>query len=90
MLLEVMILEVMLLEVMLLEVMILEVMLLEVMILEVMLLPWESSHLLLNGPSSGPQETRYVFIPDHDRDYLMVKAVATHTPVAQGRDKSKT
>ncbi|XP_056432793.1 alpha-N-acetylgalactosaminide alpha-2,6-sialyltransferase 2-like [Gadus chalcogrammus] len=36
------------------------------------------------------KETRYVFLPDNDRDYLMVKAVATHTPVERGHDKSKT
>ncbi|XP_030195734.1 alpha-N-acetylgalactosaminide alpha-2,6-sialyltransferase 2 [Gadus morhua] len=35
-------------------------------------------------------ETRYVFLPTSYRDYLMVKAVATHTPVERGQDKSKT
>ncbi|CAL8263366.1 unnamed protein product [Arctogadus glacialis] len=46
-----------------------------------------------NQGYSGPplsEETRYVFLPDHDRDYLLVKAVATHTPVERGRDKTKT
>ncbi|CAL8304464.1 unnamed protein product [Lota lota] len=36
------------------------------------------------------KETRYVFLPDHDRDYLMMKAVATHTPVERGPDKTKS
>ncbi|XP_010865907.2 alpha-N-acetylgalactosaminide alpha-2,6-sialyltransferase 2 [Esox lucius] len=34
-------------------------------------------------------ETRYVFLPDHDRDYLLMKAVATHTPVERGPEKSE-
>lgn len=36
------------------------------------------------------EETRYVFLPDHDRDYLLMKAAATHTPVERGPEKSKT
>ncbi|CAB1338596.1 unnamed protein product [Coregonus sp. 'balchen'] len=35
-------------------------------------------------------ETRYVFLPDHDRDYLLMKAAATHTPVERGPERSKT
>lgn len=35
------------------------------------------------------QETRYIFLPDHDRDYLLMKAVATHTLVDRGREKGK-
>ncbi|XP_029383967.1 alpha-N-acetylgalactosaminide alpha-2,6-sialyltransferase 2 [Echeneis naucrates] len=35
------------------------------------------------------KETRYVFLPDHDRDYLMMKAAATHTLVKSGHDKNK-
>ncbi|CAJ1081452.1 LOW QUALITY PROTEIN: alpha-N-acetylgalactosaminide alpha-2%2C6-sialyltransferase 2 [Xyrichtys novacula] len=35
------------------------------------------------------KETRYVLLPDHDRDYLMVKAAATRTLVDRGRDQGK-
>ncbi|XP_030255652.1 alpha-N-acetylgalactosaminide alpha-2,6-sialyltransferase 2 [Sparus aurata] len=35
------------------------------------------------------QETRYVFLPDHDRDYLLMKAAATHTPVERGPERAK-
>ncbi|KAM6964706.1 alpha-N-acetylgalactosaminide alpha-2,6-sialyltransferase 2 [Tautogolabrus adspersus] len=41
---------------------------------------------------TGPplsKETRYVFLPDHDRDYLMVKAAATHTLVESGKEKGQ-
>ncbi|KAG7269096.1 hypothetical protein CRUP_004365 [Coryphaenoides rupestris] len=41
------------------------------------------------GPPQS-KETRYVFLPDHDRDYLLMKAVATHTPVERGPEKSNT
>ncbi|XP_028332143.1 alpha-N-acetylgalactosaminide alpha-2,6-sialyltransferase 2 [Gouania willdenowi] len=43
-----------------------------------------------NAGYKGPpvsKETRYVFLPDHDRDYLLMKAAATHTPVQKGRDQ---
>ncbi|XP_068769889.1 alpha-N-acetylgalactosaminide alpha-2,6-sialyltransferase 2-like isoform X2 [Struthio camelus] len=32
-------------------------------------------------------ETRYVFLPDHDRDYLLLWAAVTHQRVDRGRDK---
>nr|XP_043870356.1 alpha-N-acetylgalactosaminide alpha-2,6-sialyltransferase 2 isoform X2 [Solea senegalensis] len=35
------------------------------------------------------EETRYVFLPDHDRDYLLMKAAATHTRVEQGRERNR-
>lgn len=35
------------------------------------------------------QETRYVFLPDHNRDYLLMKAAATHSPVGSGPEKDK-
>ncbi|XP_068455288.1 alpha-N-acetylgalactosaminide alpha-2,6-sialyltransferase 2 [Clinocottus analis] len=41
---------------------------------------------------SGPprsEETRYVFLPDHDRDYLLMKAAATHTAVERGPERAK-
>ncbi|XP_020506183.1 alpha-N-acetylgalactosaminide alpha-2,6-sialyltransferase 2 [Labrus bergylta] len=41
---------------------------------------------------TGPplsKETRYIFLPDHDRDYLMVKAVAKHTLVERGKEQGK-
>ncbi|XP_072523080.1 alpha-N-acetylgalactosaminide alpha-2,6-sialyltransferase 2 [Salminus brasiliensis] len=34
------------------------------------------------------KETRYVFLPDHDRDYILMRAAATHTPITQGPEKS--
>ncbi|GCB71472.1 hypothetical protein scyTo_0005953 [Scyliorhinus torazame] len=34
------------------------------------------------------KETRYIFLPDHNRDYYLVKAAITHTPIGKGRDKS--
>ncbi|XP_041671773.1 alpha-N-acetylgalactosaminide alpha-2,6-sialyltransferase 2-like [Cheilinus undulatus] len=40
------------------------------------------------GPPQS-KETRYVFLPDHDRDYLMVKAAATHTLVERGKEQGK-
>lgn len=39
--------------------------------------------------ASVRQETRYVFLPDHDRDYLLMKAAATHTPVERGPERAK-
>ncbi|XP_017288133.1 alpha-N-acetylgalactosaminide alpha-2,6-sialyltransferase 2 [Kryptolebias marmoratus] len=40
------------------------------------------------GPPVSP-ETRYVFLPDHDRDYLLMKAAATHTAVERGPERAK-
>ncbi|KAM9424892.1 alpha-N-acetylgalactosaminide alpha-2,6-sialyltransferase 2 isoform 2-T2 [Pholidichthys leucotaenia] len=40
------------------------------------------------GPPRS-QETRYVFLPDHDRDYLFMKAAATGTLVDRGKEKGK-
>lgn len=42
------------------------------------------------GYSRPPQsqETRYVFLPDHDRDYLLMKAAATHTKVDRGPERN--
>ncbi|XP_037134174.1 alpha-N-acetylgalactosaminide alpha-2,6-sialyltransferase 2 [Syngnathus acus] len=40
------------------------------------------------GPPQS-QEMRYVFLPDHDRDYLMMKAAAQHTLVERGREQGK-
>ncbi|KAM3591781.1 uncharacterized protein V6R79_007274 [Siganus canaliculatus] len=34
-------------------------------------------------------ETRYLFLPDHDRDYLLMKAAATHTVVERGPERGK-
>lgn len=36
------------------------------------------------------EETRYVFLPDQDRDYLLMKAAATNTTVERGREKNQT
>ncbi|XP_078081857.1 alpha-N-acetylgalactosaminide alpha-2,6-sialyltransferase 2-like isoform X2 [Mustelus asterias] len=33
-------------------------------------------------------ETRYIFLPDHNRDYYLAKASITHTPIRKGSDKS--
>ncbi|XP_034563445.1 LOW QUALITY PROTEIN: alpha-N-acetylgalactosaminide alpha-2,6-sialyltransferase 2 [Notolabrus celidotus] len=35
------------------------------------------------------EETRYVFLPDHDRDYLMVEAAAKHTLVERGKEQGR-
>ncbi|KAG8008843.1 Alpha-N-acetylgalactosaminide alpha-2 [Nibea albiflora] len=58
-----------------------------------------STNTLMNSMRSyagvgyrGPpvsKETRYVFLPDHDRDYLLMKAAATHTRVERGAEKGK-
>ncbi|XP_048466844.1 alpha-N-acetylgalactosaminide alpha-2,6-sialyltransferase 2 isoform X2 [Rhincodon typus] len=34
------------------------------------------------------EETRYVFLPDHNRDYYMVKAAILNAPIEKGHDKS--
>ncbi|CAN9508649.1 unnamed protein product [Ophioblennius macclurei] len=59
-----------------------------------------STNTLMNSMRSyakagykGPpvtSETRYVFLPDHDRDYLLVKAAASQTAVERGPDKGKS
>lgn len=58
-----------------------------------------STNTLMNSMRSyagvgykGPplsEETRYIFLPDHDRDYLLMKAAATHTPVERGNERGK-
>ncbi|XP_062270147.1 alpha-N-acetylgalactosaminide alpha-2,6-sialyltransferase 2-like isoform X1 [Platichthys flesus] len=58
-----------------------------------------STNTLMNSMSSyaglgftGPplsQETRYVFLPDQERDYLLMKAAATHTAVERGPERTK-
>lgn len=42
------------------------------------------------GYTGPPQsdETRYVFLPDHDRDYLLMKAAATHSKVDRGPERN--
>ncbi|XP_066521339.1 alpha-N-acetylgalactosaminide alpha-2,6-sialyltransferase 2 [Hoplias malabaricus] len=42
------------------------------------------------GYQGPPQdkETRYVFLPDHDRDYILMRAAATHTPIEKGPERS--
>lgn len=40
-------------------------------------------------PAPVQQETRYVFLPDHDRDYLLMKATVTHTLVESGTEQGK-
>ncbi|XP_026868875.2 alpha-N-acetylgalactosaminide alpha-2,6-sialyltransferase 2 isoform X1 [Electrophorus electricus] len=34
------------------------------------------------------KETKYLFLPDHDRDYILMKAAAMHTPVDRGPERS--
>ncbi|KAM3922683.1 alpha-N-acetylgalactosaminide alpha-2,6-sialyltransferase 2-like [Leptodactylus fuscus] len=43
------------------------------------------------GFKSVPQtpETRYLILPDHNRDYLLVRAALTNNTIDQGRDKGK-
>ncbi|KAI4886051.1 hypothetical protein NFI96_023267 [Prochilodus magdalenae] len=36
------------------------------------------------------KDTRYVFLPDHDRDYILMMAAATHTAIDKGPEKSNT
>ncbi|XP_076855510.1 alpha-N-acetylgalactosaminide alpha-2,6-sialyltransferase 2 [Brachyhypopomus gauderio] len=33
------------------------------------------------------KETKYVFLPDHDRDYILMTAAATHTPIHRGPER---
>ncbi|KAM7145974.1 alpha-N-acetylgalactosaminide alpha-2,6-sialyltransferase 2-like isoform 2-T2 [Macrochelys suwanniensis] len=42
-----------------------------------------------NGFHRLPQtlETRYIFLPDHDRDYLLLRAALTHRPVDSGPEE---
>ncbi|KAL1264671.1 hypothetical protein QQF64_005026 [Cirrhinus molitorella] len=35
------------------------------------------------------KETRYIFLPDHDRDYILMKAASTHTAIETGPERSK-
>ncbi|XP_075072999.1 alpha-N-acetylgalactosaminide alpha-2,6-sialyltransferase 2-like [Mixophyes fleayi] len=35
------------------------------------------------------EETRYVLLPDHDRDYLMVRAALTNSTIDRGKDHGK-
>ncbi|XP_063077995.1 alpha-N-acetylgalactosaminide alpha-2,6-sialyltransferase 2-like [Engraulis encrasicolus] len=42
-----------------------------------------------NGPPVA-EETRYVFLPDHDRDYILMRASAMHTPIDTGPERTKT
>nr|XP_055032420.1 alpha-N-acetylgalactosaminide alpha-2,6-sialyltransferase 2-like [Misgurnus anguillicaudatus] len=34
-------------------------------------------------------ETRYIFLPDQDRDYILIRAAATHTVIEKGPERSK-
>ncbi|KAF7654680.1 hypothetical protein LDENG_00066610 [Lucifuga dentata] len=57
-----------------------------------------STNTLMNSMRSyaglgykGPpvsEETRYIFLPDHDRDYLLMKAAATHTLIERGPERN--
>ncbi|XP_024057291.1 alpha-N-acetylgalactosaminide alpha-2,6-sialyltransferase 2-like [Terrapene carolina triunguis] len=42
-----------------------------------------------DGFRQPPQtlETKYIFLPDHDRDYLLLRAALTHRPVDRGPDE---
>ncbi|XP_058263203.1 alpha-N-acetylgalactosaminide alpha-2,6-sialyltransferase 2 isoform X2 [Hemibagrus wyckioides] len=42
------------------------------------------------GYKSAPQtaETRYIFLPDHDRDYILMRAASLHIPILTGKDRS--
>ncbi|XP_040885141.1 alpha-N-acetylgalactosaminide alpha-2,6-sialyltransferase 2 isoform X2 [Toxotes jaculatrix] len=58
-----------------------------------------STNTLMNSMRSyakdgyrGPplsKETRYIFLPDHNRDYLLMKAAATHSAVESGPERGK-
>ncbi|KAM9463271.1 alpha-N-acetylgalactosaminide alpha-2,6-sialyltransferase 2-like isoform 1-T3 [Clarias gariepinus] len=42
------------------------------------------------GYKRTPQEmeTRYIFLPDHDRDYILMRAASLHLPIPKGKDRS--
>ncbi|KAG9331421.1 hypothetical protein JZ751_019180 [Albula glossodonta] len=42
-----------------------------------------------HGPPIS-EETRYVFLPDHDRDYILLRAAATNSPIDRGPERSKS
>ncbi|XP_031417010.1 alpha-N-acetylgalactosaminide alpha-2,6-sialyltransferase 2 [Clupea harengus] len=42
-----------------------------------------------NGPPLS-EESRYVFLPDHDRDYILMRASVMHTPIERGPERTKT
>ncbi|XP_052426354.1 alpha-N-acetylgalactosaminide alpha-2,6-sialyltransferase 2 isoform X1 [Carassius gibelio] len=46
------------------------------------------AHIGYRGPPIS-KETRYIFLPDHDRDYILMKAASTHTAIDQGPERSK-
>lgn len=46
-------------------------------------------HLNFSHSAAAQQETRYVFLPDHDRDFLLMKAAATHRAVERGRERAE-
>uniref|UniRef100_A0AAQ4P8Y6 alpha-N-acetylgalactosaminide alpha-2,6-sialyltransferase n=1 Tax=Gasterosteus aculeatus aculeatus TaxID=481459 RepID=A0AAQ4P8Y6_GASAC len=46
------------------------------------------SYAGFRGPPQST-ETRYVFLPDHDRDFLLMKAAATHRAVERGRERAE-
>ncbi|XP_026770572.3 alpha-N-acetylgalactosaminide alpha-2,6-sialyltransferase 2 [Pangasianodon hypophthalmus] len=39
-----------------------------------------------NAPPRS-KETKYIFLPDHDRDYILMRAAVMHTPVKTGSDQ---
>ncbi|KAI5103483.1 alpha-N-acetylgalactosaminide alpha-2,6-sialyltransferase 2, partial [Silurus meridionalis] len=42
------------------------------------------------GYKSAPKskETRYIFLPDHDRDYILMRAASLHIPIKYGKERS--
>ncbi|XP_047673346.1 alpha-N-acetylgalactosaminide alpha-2,6-sialyltransferase 2-like [Tachysurus fulvidraco] len=44
------------------------------------------------GYKHAPQstETRYIFLPDHDRDYILMRAASLQIPIPKGKDRSST
>ncbi|XP_042591837.1 alpha-N-acetylgalactosaminide alpha-2,6-sialyltransferase 2-like isoform X1 [Cyprinus carpio] len=46
------------------------------------------AHVGYRGPPIS-KETRYIFLPDHDRDYILMKAASTHTAIDEGPERSK-
>ncbi|KAI5623458.1 alpha-N-acetylgalactosaminide alpha-2,6-sialyltransferase 2, partial [Silurus asotus] len=39
-----------------------------------------------NGPPKS-KETKYIFLPDHDRDYILMRAAAMHTQIETGSER---
>ncbi|KAK3529116.1 hypothetical protein QTP70_016548 [Hemibagrus guttatus] len=46
--------------------------------------PQQCHKLITSMPCRIEAETKYIFLPDHDKDYILMKAAATHTQIETG------